>query len=119
MDEKLRAMLEEAGFEVEETFLRFLKKEDFYKKYLFGFPEDRIFPQLSQAMEKGDMEAAEKLVHTLKGTTGNLGITPLHQDCKSLLDAIRNGEEKDVITAKYQKARETYDEITRFIISIR
>ncbi len=119
MDEKLRATLEGAGFEVKETFLRFMQNEAFYKKYLFGFPEDKVFPQLQEAMDSGDIAAAEKFAHTLKGTSGNLGLTKLHYGCKDLMDVIRSGESEDVIREKYEEVKATYEETASFIVSIR
>ncbi len=50
--------------------------------------------QVNNAVKKKDAELSERIVHTLKGVSGNLGMTELHQAAKELDAVIKEDVEK-------------------------
>ncbi|MBI4914067.1 MAG: response regulator [Acidobacteria bacterium] len=48
--------------------------------------------RIREALEREDWKSAEHLVHTLKGTSGNLSATDLHRACADLEAALRREE---------------------------
>jgi HPt (histidine-containing phosphotransfer) domain-containing protein len=52
-----------------------------------GIPE-----QIRQAMTSGDLKTAERLAHTIKGVSGNLGAAAVQEAAASLEGAIRHGD---------------------------
>ena len=45
------------------------------------------------AWEKGDMETARRLAHTIKGVSGNVGAEEVQREAASLESVIKNGDE--------------------------
>ena len=52
-----------------------------------------------QLLIAGDVEAAGRIVHNLKGVAGNLGATRLHQSADAADAAMRQGSETDRLSA--------------------
>jgi signal transduction histidine kinase/CheY-like chemotaxis protein len=49
--------------------------------------------QLSAALESGDRQLAERIAHTVKGVSGNIGITGVQSAAQKLEKAIREGQD--------------------------
>jgi len=49
--------------------------------------------QISAALESGDLKLAERIAHTVKGVSGNLGVTEVQSAAQKLEKAIREGED--------------------------
>lgn len=93
MLDELRAL----GVNVDEAVGRFMGNSDLYKRMLLKFvnmikemesPIQELF-----AAKKYD-ELIEK-THTIKGTTGNLSITPLYKAYTDIVDFLRTGREDE------------------------
>ena len=50
---------------------------DATRRFLRLFPLDDSFPQLSEALGRGDVQTAFRAAHTLKGVAANLGLERL------------------------------------------
>lgn len=93
MDEVWKEHLKNAGADIAGAVARFAGNEDLYVKFLMKFPQDTTFSGLSRAMEDGDMEEALRASHTLKGLSGNLGLTSLFNACSEFVTAVRSNEQ--------------------------
>lgn len=70
---------------------RFSGNEALYRRFLFRFPQDETWQQLSQAWEQQDIPGVERGAHTLKGIAANLGLARLQADSAAVVDAVRAG----------------------------
>jgi HPt (histidine-containing phosphotransfer) domain-containing protein len=64
--------------------------------------------KLEAGLSRGDVEAARREAHTLKGAAGNLGFMAMHSDVQALEDAIKAGKtaEIDPLLARVKRALE-------------
>lgn len=56
------------------------------------FLQDDSFKIMRQSMDNGETEAAFKAAHSLKGSCGMLGLTPLFEIMKIITDKLRYGD---------------------------
>ncbi|MEG1857552.1 MAG: Hpt domain-containing protein [Pseudoflavonifractor sp.] len=92
-------MLEELtryGADVTGAMGRFLGDIDLYKTCFATFVEDEAFSKLGEALQIPDYEKAFECAHTLKGVTGNMGLTPLYEVICSIVEALRGGAHADL-----------------------
>ena len=101
--ETLRAF----GVDVEATIARFGGNEALLMRFLTGFSNDKTMQSLRDAVAAGDLEAMKVAAHSLKGLTGNLGLTPLFNASSELMNALRQGETNT--DALYQRVCAEYD----------
>jgi len=74
------------------TPAKFKGKEAFYEKMLRIFVKDPLPGEwLSFDEAVADVENTKKLVHTIKGTAGNLDITDVYQSALKFETSLRNG----------------------------
>jgi len=92
------------GANVDEALDRVMGDEDLYVMmlgmFLSSVAENPISPEDFSA---GDLEDLTKRVHTLKGVTGNLGLTPLFNSYTESLGLLRAGDGR--------AAKEVYDKL--------
>ena len=106
--------LKKAGVDTEGSVARFVGNVQMYEKFLNKFPADDTFLKIKPAFDAGNWEEALNTTHTLKGLSGNLGMTRLYNACSStvvLLRAKQNGEAK----ASYGEIESAYNEILSVI----
>ena len=101
------AVLNAYGMDVDATVARFGGNESLMMRFLTGFPNDKNMQTLRVAMELGDREALKTAAHTLKGLTGNLGLTPLFEASTELMNTLRQTE--DDISELYNKVNAEYE----------
>lgn len=106
--EKLRAY----GADTDGALERFVGDETFYEDCFRMFLKDPGFAELEKAMAVGDISAAFKAAHTLKGVSGNLGLTPLYRAVCALVEPLRRGE-RTGLEPLYQAVREERDAAER------
>lgn len=92
MDRAERDLLEQHGFDVDGTMKRFLNNEIIYKKCLKKFLDDKSIDMLKEAYSAGNIEAAFKAAHTMKGFVANLGMEKLYQFLIPMVEKLRAGE---------------------------
>lgn len=73
--------------------------ESFLRELLDIYVEDFIekYPQLEQAISKGDFNNIKEIGHSLKGSSGNLSLTGLHETAYGIE---LSGKENDIEQAK-------------------
>ena len=62
-----------------EDVKRRLLNEEFIRKFVLKFKDDETFDNLIDAFNKADYKEAFRFIHTLKGTSVNLGFDDLYQ----------------------------------------
>lgn len=117
MDELCKENLKNAGVDVTGSIARFAGNEGLYHKFLMKFLEDTTFSGLNHAMEQGDFDEALRTAHTLKGLSGNLGLTPLFNACSEFVTAIRQ-DQTGRCAALYEEISRCYNDITKVIKEI-
>ena len=65
---------------------------DAIRRFLRLFPLDDSFPQLSEALGRGDVQAAFRAAHTLKGVAANLGLERLRALASDMTECLRSGD---------------------------
>ena len=90
MDEFVKAELEDAGVNVDETLRRFMNNEALMVKFLKKFVDDENMKHLRTLIADKKYQEVLPVAHTLKGVCGNLGFVKLYelfsrmcQDCRS------------------------------------
>ena len=63
-----------------------------YERFLLKFPEDDSFRRTGEAREAGDWEAMLAAAHTLKGVSGNLGLTGVYEASSKIVSSLRGGD---------------------------
>lgn len=84
------------GMDVPGTMARFAGNEALMMRFVLGFPQDKTMDNLREAMALGDREAQKIAAHSLKGLSGNLGLTPLFEATSLMMNALRANEEDDI-----------------------
>lgn len=87
----LTLALQTANVDTEGAIRRFSGNADIYELFLKKFPLDDSFGQLTSALNAQDWEALQVATHTLKGVSGNLGMTRLFYACTQLSTFVREG----------------------------
>jgi len=83
------------GASVDEALDRVMGDEDLYVMMLGMFLSSVAEnPISSEDFDAGDLDGLIKRVHTLKGVTGNLGLTPLFNSYTESLGLLRAGDGK-------------------------
>lgn len=89
--EKLAAQLN--NFQLEDVLTMLAGDEKKLASLLHSFREKFQFAdaEIHALLEKDEIVEAERYLHTLKGSSGNLGVTPLHQASSALDDELKQG----------------------------
>ena len=85
--------LAEFGADTKDGLARCMGMEDFYIQLVNTMLKDANFDKLEAAVEAGNMKDAFEAAHALKGTLGNLSITPLLTPVSEMTERFRNAEE--------------------------
>lgn len=93
--------LRELGCDTDGAMERFLEDEDFYWECFDKFVEDGEIESLGQLLLVNDVEEAFSTAHSLKGTLGNLGLTPLYDIMVTIVEPLREGR-IDGVPEKYE-----------------
>ena len=106
MDELFKE-LEAWGCNIQDALFNVMGDKEFYQKLLKRFLEDPSVEELDKAVYRGDLSAAIRASHEIKGTTATLGLVPLNQEISKFLDMIRS-EDVDAI-----RLQEIYSNVGR------
>ncbi|HEY6304207.1 MAG TPA: response regulator [Terriglobales bacterium] len=84
-----------AGINMADGLKRVAGNRRLYRDLLGKFvtKEGNAAARISTAIESGDVKLAERIVHTVKGVAGNLGITEVQSAAQKLEKAIREGQD--------------------------
>jgi len=77
------------GARVDEGMARCLNNEAFYLRMVGMALSDANFDALRAAMDAGDAQTAFEAAHALKGSTGNVSLTPIYEPVCRLTELLR------------------------------
>ena len=77
------------GAKTAEGMGRCLNDEPFYLEMVAMALADGNFEKLQAAMDAGDARAAFSAAHSLKGSVGNVALTPIYEPVCALTEALR------------------------------
>ncbi len=95
-NEQIRRILIAAGIDYDSALRRMMGKESLYYRFLKKFLEDESYSLLQEALREKRWEDAFCAAHTLKGLTGNLGLTQLYEAIGVLVEKLRHPAQKDI-----------------------
>lgn len=114
MAEKVIDELANYGCDTGGAMERLMNSVALYTKFLGKFLDDKSFSEVKPFIDSEDYEAALKSVHTLKGVSGNLGLTPIYDISADMVNKFRAGEPEQAV-AEYEKLAVKYTEICEII----
>ena len=97
------------GANTDEGVSRCVNNEAFYLRLVGLAAKDPNFGKLEAAIRAGDLNAAFEAAHALKGSTGNLAMTPILEPVKEITELLRARSDTDyepLLTAILEKKRE-------------
>jgi CheY-like chemotaxis protein len=96
------------GLDISNGLRRVLGKKSLYLAMLRKFVDGQkdILPEIVQALDAPLWESAERLAHTLKGVSGNIGATDLHHLAESLEAAIKEHLPRPAVDARLEALKE-------------
>ena len=80
------------GANVEEGLGRCMNNEAFYLRLVNMALEDENFARLGEAAAKNDRKAAFEAAHALKGSIGNVALTPIYRPVCALTELLRGAD---------------------------
>ena len=89
--ENLRAW----GANTEEALRRCMNHEAFYLGLVSRAMQDDSIGKLKEAVEAGDLARGFELAHALKGTMGNLALTPICTPVQEITELLRARAQAD------------------------
>ena len=108
------------GVDYDATLRRFAGNTALYLRVLGMLPNDKSLEKLGVAIDSGNLDSAFEAAHTLKGIAGNLGLTPLFDAVRTIVEPLRVREDRSdyvqlytVVQAEYQKAEAFVDTLKR------
>ena len=100
------------GADTADGLQRCMNNESFYLRLVKMIPGDPNFRKLFDSVDSGDLGAAFEAAHALKGSTGNLSLTPLFAPLSEITELLRARTQTDY-TALVTEILTAYDELTR------
>ncbi len=79
------------GVDIDDGLKRLMGKEDLYQRMLGKFINTLRSQYLPVDFDAADCETAIEKAHSIKGTAGNLSITPLFEGYNEILTLLRAG----------------------------
>lgn len=89
MNDEQRALLVDAGMDVDAALQRFMNNANLLLKHARRFPDEGTWEKLLAALDAGDAAAAFAAAHTLKGITANLSFVRLHDLLEAMTEDLR------------------------------
>ena len=99
------------GGDYSATMGRFMDNEVMYLRFLDMLFQDESLRQLGDALEAGKLEEAFAAAHTLKGVTANMGLTPLYKAVCSIVEPLRNREQRADYPVLYQAIQTEFQRV--------
>ncbi len=98
------------GARTAEGLARCLNNEKFYLQMVSMALADKNFERLQAAMDAGDSRAAFEAAHSLKGSIGNVALTPIYEPICALTELLRGRDAlpdgAGALTAQIMTARQ-------------
>ena len=109
----IREVYAAAGGNYDETIER-LGSEELVNRFTARFATDESFSSLEKAFGTGDVDAAFRAAHTLKGVAKNLGFADLGDSASELTEILRN-RTFDGSQAVFERVKADYLRLIRAI----
>lgn len=90
--EDLAEALAAYGINYQDAMQRMLNNGSLFKQLAQHYSNDTNYALLTEDMKVGDYESAYHHAHTLKGVSGNLSFSCLHQIATQICDALSSGD---------------------------
>lgn len=87
--------LQKYGADTADGLNRCLNNEGFYLGLVKKFAFENNTEKLASAVSSGNLDEAFSLAHNLKGSSGNLGLTPLYGPISEMTDELRSRRDID------------------------
>ena len=87
--------LKQFGADTEKGLAMCMGNEALYLRLAGSVPGEERFDDLSDAIKKGDLDAAFDAAHALKGVLGNLSLTPLYETASEITELLRAKTDTD------------------------
>jgi two-component system sensor histidine kinase/response regulator len=96
------------GIDLDAGQARFLGNAEAYVRQLQTFASGRATDaaQIKDALDRGDLQAAQRLAHTLKGVAGNLSVSAVFEAARDLDAALKTGADSAASEALAQLQRD-------------
>ena len=101
------------GANTEEGLARCLNNEAFYLRMVNLALADKNFDGLKQAMDAGDARAAFEAAHALKGSIGNVALTPIFKPVCALSDMLKGNTAASMGPECDSLANEVFEQYAR------
>jgi len=98
------------GADTAEGLRRCMNNESFYLRLVKMIPGDPNFQKLYDALDVGDLGIAFEGAHALKGSTGNLSLTPIFAPVSEITELLRARTQTDY-AALITQIRQGRDEL--------
>lgn len=97
----LPSLSDVAGLNAADGLKRAMDKPSLYRTILRKFVQSEASApeRIREALKQGDVEAALRLAHTLKGTAGTIGAVIVQQTAASLESALAGGAAEQAVAA--------------------
>lgn len=111
--DRVKTAMEAGGISYQAALTRFSGNEALLQGFIREFPGEGYLQAIQSAMERGDDDALQTAVHTLKGTAGSLGMTALYSVVTSMMAALHGGNQDGAnklfprVATEYEKACQT------------
>jgi len=105
--------------DVQNAVRRINNNEKLYVDVLKSYAETQAdFAEVfCQAVDEGDMELAERIIHSLRGASATIGALEIYERADEIEIAIRNVEEMDSIKLRIQSLQELQNRLCEKILS--
>lgn len=87
--------MKDFGCNTAEALGRCMNNEQFYFRLLKMSVNDQNFDKLRDAVNAHDLKASFEAAHALKGSLGNLALTPLFNVASEMTELLRSGTDMD------------------------
>lgn len=88
----LKEMYKSIDGDYEGTLDRLGGNPSLLKKFLIKFSHDSVEEMIRKNVDAGQLEEIFQYAHTLKGVSGNLGLSQLYIQCEKMVSDIREGK---------------------------
>lgn len=109
---KEKAMLDtlrQWGCDIDAALERFVEDEDFYWECYNILFQGQELGELEEHLNKGEVEDAFICAHGMKGTIGNLGLTPLFELLSPMVEILRAGK-LDGVQEQFELLKQSWEE---------
>lgn len=106
-------MLKNYGANTEEGLTRCFNNEAFYLRLVGMGLADPNFDRLTKAVESGNAVEAFEASHALKGSLGNLALTPIYEPVCALTEQLRGATELGDVSALYNRIMDATAELRK------